>query len=358
MGSKSTIRVAALVLAVGLLGAASCYEEVFDQGAMVEELVETSEGVEALRNSLEKSIEGAKSETQVRKAMKSAIEGGMRRKKADLVRKASAAADKVTEDAARARAKRAEDAKDQEQKDKIDQAKAERESAKRELVSTDTKKKMVIDTALAEEKAKIATANRIAAEEIAKTSAAQRIAAEEDAKKAAAAKIKEGKALAKVAAIKASKDLKRQEKSQIAKKGVEAQDLAAAKARLARLVGKAKDALATAKAKPFDKVALKAVIDIKQLVKDAKADVLRMSRDVKQEAATIAGLQAKEAGSTKPDLPSARSSDDDKIRSKYDVDNKMESKNLENHAESRKWSNKEIKYWANKKMNWKYDDPL
>merc|ERR1711959_593140 len=175
---------------------------------------------------------------------------------------------------------------------------------------------------------------------------------------AAALKIKEGKALAKVAAIKASKDLKRQEKSQIAKKGVEAQDLAAAKARLARLVGKAKDALATAKAKPFDKVALKAVIDIKQLVKDAKADVLRMSRDVKQEAATIAGLQAKEAGSTKPDLPSARSSDDDKIRSKYDVDNKLESKNLENHAESRKWTNREIKYWANKKMNWKYDDPL
>merc|ERR1711968_58963 len=31
--------------------------------------------------------------------------------------------------------------------------------------------------------------------------------------------------------------------------------------------------------------------------------------------------------------------------------------NLENHAESRKWSNKETKYWANKKMNWKYDDP-
>merc|ERR1719454_587353 len=182
------MRVAALVLAVALLGAASCYEEAFDQGAMVEELVETSEGVE--RDSLERSIEGAKDESQVREAMKSAIEGGMRRKKADLVRKASAAADKVTEDGARARAKRAEDAKDQEQKDKIDQAKAERESAKRELVSTDTKKKMVIDTALAEEKAKIATANRIAAEEIAKTSAAQRIAAEEAVREAAALKIR------------------------------------------------------------------------------------------------------------------------------------------------------------------------
>merc|ERR1712100_219362 len=203
---KSTMRVAALVLAVALLGAASCYEEAFDQGAMVEELVETSEGVE--RDSLERSIKGAKDESQVREAMKSAIEGGMRRKKADLVRKASAAADKVTEDAARARAKRAEDAKDQEQKDKIDQAKAERESAKRELVSTDTKKKMVIDTALAEEKAKIATANRIAAEEIAKTSAAQRIAAEEDAKKAAADKAPqelhalEAKAFREAAALK------------------------------------------------------------------------------------------------------------------------------------------------------------
>jgi len=358
---------------------------------MVEELVDSAESfLQEGKDGLEKGIEGAKSEDEVKAEMKSSIEGDMREKKSELVRKASKAADKVTEDAARARAKRSEDAKDEKQNDKISMAKDERESAKRELVSTDTNKKMVIDTALAEEKAKIATANRIAAEEIAKTSAAQRIAAEEDAKKAAATKvtaneqaesaekspqelhaleakafgeaaelkIKEGQALAKVAAIKSGTDLKKRTNGAMAKKGVEAQDLAEAKRRLTKLVKKATAALDTAKAKPFDKAALKAVIDIKKLVKEAKEDVMRMSADVKQESATVAGLQAKEAARDGTDMPSAKSSDDDKIRSKYDVDNKMESKNLENHAESRKWSNKEVKYWANKKMDWKYDDPM
>merc|ERR1712093_64578 len=180
-------------------------------------------------------------------------------------------------------------------------------------------------------------------------------------REAAALKIKEGEALAKVADAKKGNDLKKEEDKDIERKGAEAQDLAAAKDRLKRLVEKARDALAAAKAKPFDKAALQVVIDIKKEVQDAKATVIKMSADVKAESATIKKVEDKieHKHEAKPDIPRARDGKDAHAQSKYDKDSKQEEKIAQSEdPEDEIKSNRDIKYWANKKMDWKFDDPL
>jgi len=383
-------------------------EALIQMAAEPEEADEADEADEAAEegkplDDLKKGVDDADSVDEVKDTMKTSVESAMDQKKEDLVQKASAAADKVAEEEGKKRAEKEEEAKNEAQDKKLEyekeQAKADAEGAKAEtesataaLENADTKNQAATDTALAEEKAKIATANRIAAEEIAKTSAAQRVAAEEDAKKAAAAKVEsveeasasektpeelhameakafrqaaalkvqEGKALAKVAAMKSESTLKTEEAEAEVDSSKAADATAGAKEKLAQKVSEAKDALEAAKAEPFDKDALQKVVEMKSEVAKAKAEVEEDEEQEERATDKRSGVEKEMARNENKmeDLHHHEGSGFDGHAQHGERSVSMEDKNMMSDPETRKWSDKDIDYWANKKMKWRFDDPM
>lgn len=366
---------------------------------------------------LKKDVDSATDEDQVKASMGSTVQKAMAEKKADLLTKASKAADEKTEKAAAKRAEKKakqdideEEAKAQESaeardadakaaKKKLEATEMEMNQATDEVSQTGERKKLLFKRQSAEEEAKTATAERISAEEKAKISAAQRVAAEEDAKKAAAMrltqeeqarasqksplelhameakafqqaaelKIREGEALARVAALKSGSDLKHTEDVDVAKEATEKGALHEAKVRLHHLVEQATAALFDAKAKPFDKKALQEVIHMKERVSEAKADVLRLAGSVKTVQVDVAHDEKMLKHSDDPSVEEEKHGDhddkfddskDDQFNSEHDVDEKHEKHYDLKHPDIRHMSEEQIKYWANKKMKWRIEDPM
>lgn len=347
---------------------------------------------------LKKNVDAATDENQVKSSMESTIQKAMADKKEDLLQKASKRADEETEKAAEERAAMEKKEELQKKQAIIDEASAKAESAKAELdkakqttkseeavlARVDKEKQLLFKRSAAEEEAKTAAANRIAAEERAKISAAERVASEEDAKKAAAMKltqeeqaqaaqktpmelhaleakafqeaaalkVKEGEALAKVAALKSGNDLKVTQDGDVAKEANAASSLHEAKVELHHLVQQATAALFQAKAKPFDKDALQQVLKMKGLVSQAKSKVMK-----------LAGIVEEDKAAVKTD-EKALSRDFDRrnmdvTRSPHDVDAKEEKRVTDmEHPDVDHMTDAQIKYWANKKMKWRQEDPL
>jgi hypothetical protein len=370
---------------------------------------------------LERSAEEASSEPELKKNMESTIQKAMADKKADLLQKASAAADDETEKAAREAARKKSEQKQDEGKeeDRVAKAKHQAEIAKSEAETHAAKASMqekrgasqlASETTNAEERAKIATANRIAAEEKAKSAAALRLAAEEDAKKAAAIKatseeqseaaqkspqelhaleakafkeaaalkVKEGEALGKMAALKKGTADHQAETDDESDKAKVSEQLVEAKTDLASRVSEAKEALGKAKAHPFDKKALQEVIDVKAKVEDAKGEVTRLSAEVsdkevqieedkKHEEVDEDDEEEPEKVSEKVSHPGENGEEDpqhnegsgeDGHGKVHETVTQMEDNNMKKDPETRHWTEQEIKYWANKPVKWTYEDPL
>jgi len=412
------------VLLVVLLGVAV---QGLDERALAEGTAwvgdEPEEAEEASpQEQLEKSAEEASSEPELKKNMESTIQKAMNDKKADLLQKASAAADAETEKAAREAARKKSEQKQDEGKDeeRVAKAKHDAEIAKAEAETREAKASMqekrgasqlATETTNAEERAKIATANRIAAEEKAKSAAALRLAAEEDAKKAAAIKatseeqseaaqkspeelraleakafkeaaalkIKEGEALGKMAAMKKGTADKQAETDDESDKAKLSQQLVEAKTDLASRVSEAKEALGKAKAHPFDKKALKDVIDVKAKVEDAKGEVTRLSAEVsdkevkieedkkreekdeddeEEEPEKVSKKVAHPGADGEEDADHNEGSGEDGHGKVHETVTQMEDNNMKRDPETRPWTEEEIKYWANKPVKWTYEDPL
>merc|ERR1719440_530617 len=368
---------------------------------------------------LERSAEEASSEPELKKNMESTIQKAMADKKADLLQKASAAADAETEKAAREAARKKSEQKQDEGKeeDRVAKAKHQAEVAKAEAETHAAKASMqekrgasqlASETTNAEERAKIATANRIAAEEKAKSAAALRLAAEEDAKKAAAIKatseeqseaaqkspqelhaleakafkeaaalkVKEGEALAKMASLKKGTADHKKETDDESEKAKLSKELVEARTDLASRVSEAKDALGKAKAHPFDKKALQVVIDMKAAVQDAKGEVTRLAAEVTDRKNQIqedkkheeqdeeAQDEDEERKVSHPGQDGSEDADhnegsgEDGHGQVHETVTQMENNNMKRDPETRPWTEEEIKYWANKPVKWTYEDPL
>lgn len=362
---------------------------------------DSSEGTPAAMNNLEQDMDDATSVSQVKSSMTNSIKSAMAQKKADLLSKASKAADEKTEKAAEAKAEkeaqidienqenkaevRAGERKADERSAKAKYAKAEMETdhAKEELTRVEKGKNLVFQRSAAEEKAKTATADRIAAEEKAKAAAAQRVASEEDARKAAAMrltqeeqaraaqkspmelhameakafqqaaalKVREGEALARVAALKNGDNLQHREDQEIAKEANTKTSLHDAKVKLHHLVEQATAALFQAKAKPFDKAALQQVIHIKGAVSQAKADVVRLAAGLKSDESSVRHI--------KTELHSHGNKFED-VHHEEEDEESHESKEKHDlqHPDLEHMTDEQVKYWANKKMKWRVEDPM
>jgi len=363
--------------------------------------------------------EGATSVDQVKSSMKNSIQEAMAIKKADLVAKASASetvtADNDTENTAEKTAAAqtkaeiiqeqeaaeeqvtTERAKKQASEKKMERADQEEEEAKYALQNADQKNALLFQRQTAEEGAKAATANRIAAEEKAKTSAAQRVMEEENAKKAAAVqitkeeearasqktpmelhameaqafeqaaalKVREGEALAKIAALKTGSDLQHTEDKDVANEANANSKLHEAKVALHHLVEQATAALFQAKAKPFDKAALEQVTQMREQVSQAKAKVLRLRQDVNVDQKDV--THDKQAAHEDDDDDDDHDDDDDRPGAahegniddtEHEKDPHFEKKYDLKHPDIRHMSDEQIHYWANKKMEWRNEDPM
>jgi len=363
---------------------------------------DSSEGTPAAMSNLEKDMDDATSVSQVKSSMTNSIKSAMAQKKADLLAKASKAADEKTEKAAEAKAEkeaqidienqenkaevRAGERKADERSAKAKYAKAEMETdhAKEELTRVEKGKNLVFQRSAAEEKAKTATADRIAAEEKAKAAAAQRVASEEDARKAAAMrltqeeqaraaqkspmelhameakafqqaaalKVREGEALARVAALKNGDNLQRREDQEIANEANAKTSLHDAKVKLHHLVEQATAALFQAKAKPFDKAALQQVIHIKGAVSQAKADVVRLAAGLKRDESSVRHFKSEMRSEGNKFHDVHHEEDDEESH-----ESKEEKHDLQ-HPDLEHMTDEQVKYWANKKMKWRIEDPM
>lgn len=366
---------------------------------------ELGEDADPMRN-LQQNVDAATSVEQVKLGMSNSIKAAMADKKAELLTKASKLADEKTEEAAEAKAEKEAqiDIENQENKAemrgkerkadedaasaKAEQASAEVDAAKSELSRVEEGKSLVFQRSAAEEKAKTATADRIAAEEKAKTSAAQRVASEEDARKAAALrltqeeqaraaqkspmelhameakafqeaaalKVKEGEALARVAALKSGNDLMHTKDQDIAKEANAKTSLHDAKIKLHHLVEQATAALFQAKAKPFDKAALKQVISIKDAVSRAKADVVRLAATLKADEKSVTSISSeideKKNEDEQHEDPHHNEGNEESMPEEKDPKYDLKHPDLEHMTDD------QVKYWANKKMKWRVEDPM
>lgn len=126
----------------------------------------------------------------------------------------------------------------------------------------------------------------------------------------------------------------------------------------------AKSALATAKAKPFDKSALREVIDIKSKVESSKAEVTRLAAKVSRASETIQDDREQARPVVHPglngqeDVSHNEGSGEDGHGKVHETVTEMEDNNMKADPETRKWTEEEIKYWANKPVRWTAEDPL
>lgn len=282
-----------------------------------------------------------------------------------------------------------EKANEKRAKDKLKEAKEKRQKAEEKVESSKADEASVMNRKVAEEKAKTATALRIAAEENAKARTADKVAAEEEAKKSAAQKVmakeqagaarrspteilamkaaafrkaadlktKEALALEALAGLKSVKRARNAATDTEEKKEMDQDKLSDAKARLRSTVKKAKRALAIAKEKPFDKGALKRVVQLRAEVKTGKEEVETKSEQVKadetneQKAEKRVDRLKQRADGDKPLKPLEAV---EKI-----VDEKKQSEGYKlRHPDVNHMSKKQIKYWANKKMKWRAENPM
>jgi len=375
-----------------------------------EETQEKAPGQDAV-DEMRQDVDGATSVDQVKSSMSNTIQKAMAEKKADLLAKASKAADEKTEKLAEAEAEKKarlkiadeeDEAKERERQREAkskasdhqeEKAQLEMDDAKKDLVRSSEKKSVMHNRKVAEEEAKTATARRIAAEEKAKTAAAERVASEEEAKKAAALsltqkeqsqaaeksplelhameakafqqaaelKIKEGEALGKVANLKKGSDMRHREDGDMGREAASKASLHEAKVKLHHLVEQATAALFEAKAKPFDKAALQNVISMKDAVTAAKAEVVRLSGTLTTEREAVHNDEEEIKGEYEKheDLHHDEGTEDDSDKAKGEKNHAMEEKVHDmQHPDLKHLSDKEIKYWANKKMDWRVEDPM
>merc|ERR1712216_820886 len=206
-------------------------------------------------------------------------------------------------------------------------------------------------------------AGKVTAEENAKKSAALKIAAQEQAKAAqkspiqlrsmeaqafeAAARLKqkEAQALAKVAALKSGQDASKQVNAAVASEATDKGALGRAKAKLQKLVTSANRSLRRAQAKPFSKSALKAIVKKRGEVKVAKMEVIRLTNKLKGDKATVKRDKPSSKIAKKASKRVAKIS---KKGKKYDL----------KHPNLKHMTRKQVKYWANKRLKWRSEDPL
>lgn len=179
-------------------------------------------------------------------------------------------------------------------------------------------------------------------------------------REAAALKVQEGEALAKVAAIKKGDALEKEDAAEEVTASQAADDTADAKANLANKVKQAKSALEAAKAEPFDEKALQKVVKMKKEVSAAKAKVEEDEEVEKKEEDKKSGLDKEmERNENKyEDVHHSEGNGFDGHSQHGERKLSMEDKNMKSDPETREWSDKDIDYWANKKMKWRFDDPM
>jgi hypothetical protein len=239
----------------------------------------------------------------------------------------------------------------------------------------------------AEKKAATATAKRMAAEENAKTVTVDNVAHKEakkyawtkakattrdtkpraagkspeevnaleaDAyKQAAALKVKEGLALQRMAALQQQDSLQAAGEKAEDKAGDDENALESAKTRLKGLVSRAKNALSNAKSKPFDAAALQRVVKMRAVVKQGKQQVLRLSKTEQTDKKIVKKIMKKQER-TKPKQESSRKSS----RSMEKGPAVAPKKNTLRRPDVKHMDSKQIRYWANKKMKWRAENPL
>jgi hypothetical protein len=360
-------------------------------------------------SNLSKKVKAAKSVKQVKATMKTSVKAAMSAKKGQLLKKASEVSGKKTEQLARREADRkmkiedrkgqmklkkfrskakAEEAKTQakEQRamEELARAKAKRRSTESAVRARGRLRNLKMGRTDAEEKAKTATALRLAAEENAKRMSAKKIAAEEEAKRAAALRVatklqaktaeksptqirsmeaaafrtaammkqKEGEALQKLAEMKTAGNAQKRVDSRVKEEATDKGSLAQARAKLRSLVGVARNALMKAKSQPFNKVALQRVVALRKQVKAAKNNVLRLSASVKKDKVGVASMEAR-----------ARSLKNRSTRVVKKVVMHVQKKRATKkyslkHPDLNHMTKKQIKYWANKKMKWRAETPM
>jgi hypothetical protein len=216
----------------------------------------------------------------------------------------------------------------------------------------------------AEEEAKAAAAKKVTAEEVAKKSAALKVAAKENARAAskspeqlrsmeaqafeAAAKLKtkEAEALSSLAAMKGADGTKKAAKKAVASEATDKVKLTRAKAKLQGLMKSANSALRKAQAKPFSKSALKAIVKKRSQVKSAKQLVITLSNRIKGDKAQV--KKGRKPGKAIVAKSKERARKATKKGKKYDL----------KHPNLKHMTRKQVKYWANKRLKWRSEDPL
>jgi len=403
----------AVLIALAVVGAADAFGDVgmLEEG-LVSPLVELQleKSGDPDMSSLKKSVSKAESVEEVKDKMKNTIKQKMKEKADELEKTAAKKPEPKTPDpmekkeekkAAKKKEKveqqveKAERRDDKEKanerraKDKLKRAKEDRQQAEKKVESSKADEASVMSRKVAEEKAKTATALRIAAEENAKARTADKVAAEEEAKKSAAQKVmaKEQAGAArrspseilamKAAAFRKAADLKTQEALALEelaglksvkrarnvatdteeKKEMDQDKLSDAKSRLRSTVERAKRALAIAKNKPFDKDALKRVVQLRAEVKAGKEEVQTESEKINADKTDEKNAEQR------VDRMKQRADGDKPLKpleavEKF-VDEKKQSKGYKlRHPDVNNMSRKQIKYWANKKMKWRAEDPM
>merc|ERR1712216_1023779 len=323
MGRLTRMRAVAFVLAaIALVALVGAHEEatgldtglvqpleaeaLIQMAAEPEEADEADEADEAAEegkplDDLKKGVDDADSVDEVKDTMKTSVESAMDQKKEDLVQKASAAADKVAEEEGKKRAEKEEEAKNEAQDKKLEyekeQAKADAEGAKAETESATA----ALENADTKNQAATDTA---LAEEKAKIATANRIAAEEIAKTSAAQRVAAEEEAKKAAA--------------------------------------AKD------------------VEMKSEVAKAKAEVEEDEEQEERATDKRSGVEKEMARNENKteDLHHHEGSGFDGHAQHGERSVSMEDKNMMSDPETRKWSDKDIDYWANKKMKWRFDDPM
>merc|ERR1711939_916722 len=130
----------------------------------------------------------------------------------------------------------------------------------------------------------------------------------------------------------------------VATEATDKQRLVKAKAKLQGLMKSANSALQKAQAKPFSKSALKAIVKKRSQVKSAKEVVIQLSNRVKGDKA-----QARKPRNTKLLKKGLkRVKKITKKGKKYDL----------KHPNLKHMTRKQVKYWANKRLKWRSEDPL
>jgi hypothetical protein len=161
---------------------------------------------------------------------------------------------------------------------------------------------------------------------------------------AAALKVKEGNALARIVASQARKSGTSLVRKDMRRVSGDKQKLKIERRNLSILVGKAGQALRKAKARPFSKSALTAVVNMRQQVKTAKERVISLANNVKGDVRVKKSDMAKRL----PRKATKRVAKLTKKGKKYSL----------KHPDLKHMTKKQIKYWANKKLKWRSVDRL